>query len=120
AAPVPRKIGFVAFLMLLVYVVVVIKIATLQSLDNSLLFGIYSVLVSSYILSRFLLAYFYSPRVNVQASSNYRPIVSFVTPAKDEGAHIAETLRAMMLSDYPADRFEIIAINDGSSDDTSQ
>ena len=36
----------------------------------------------------------------------------------NEGFAVAETLRALLKSDYPAEKMEIIAINDGSADDT--
>ena len=41
-----------------------------------------------------------------------------MTPAKNEGEYIAQTLRAIVESDYPTTKFEIIAINDGSTDET--
>lgn len=109
---------FMVLIMMLVYVVLIIKIATIESLNDTLLFGAYSILVSAYILSRFLLAYFYVPRETVIADAAHRPFVTFVTPAKDEGYNIATTLRAMANSDYPKDKMEIIAINDGSTDNT--
>jgi len=100
----------------LVYVVLLVKFVTFKSLQNSLIFGIYSIMVSIYILSRFLLAYFYSPVDN--ADPNYIPTVTFVTPAKDEEDNIGKTLRAILNSNYPKGLFEIIAINDGSADNT--
>jgi hyaluronan synthase len=101
---------------LLVYVVLLVKVITFKQLENSILFGAYSILVSIYILSRFLLAYFYDPTPIPNA--NYTPTVTFVTPAKNEEENISATLRAMMNSNYPKSRFEIIAINDGSTDAT--
>ena len=44
------------------------------------------------------------------------PFVSILVPCHNEGAHVAETIAALSSQDYPD--FEIIAINDGSSDDT--
>ncbi|MBI5456343.1 glycosyltransferase [Candidatus Kaiserbacteria bacterium] len=114
----PGWFAFMGVMMVLIYIVLVIKVITLDSLEDSALFASYSILVSAYILSRFLLAYFYVPKQTVVVDTEYRPFVSFVTPAKNEGEHIAETLRAMLGSDYPGDKFEIIAINDGSTDDT--
>ena len=100
----------------LIYVVLVIKLATIREIDNNWFFGIYSILVSTYILSRFLLAHFYNPVV--ESDAGYQPSVTFVTPAKNEEDNIAQTLRALLKSDYPKELLEIITINDGSTDNT--
>src|SRR3989344_4550225 len=101
-----------------IYLVLVIKIATFRDLSESVLFGSYSILVAGYILSRFLMTYFYKP--DVQTDTYYEPTISFVTPAKNEETYIAKTLRCMLDSDYPKEKMEIIAINDGSTDRTLQ
>ncbi len=44
------------------------------------------------------------------------PLVSILIPAKDEGSHIRTCIERVLQQDYPA--FEVIAINDRSSDDT--
>lgn len=44
------------------------------------------------------------------------PHVAILVPCFNEGAHVAETIAALSAQEYPD--FEIIAINDGSSDDT--
>lgn len=116
---VPGQWLFLVGLLFLVYIVLVIKVVTVQSIQSSLLFATYSILVSAYILSRFLLAYFYAPRLSATTRIGYVPSISFVTPAKDEGEHIATTLRAMLASEYPKHLMEIIAVNDGSEDNTS-
>ena len=100
----------------LIYIVLVVKLATISEINNSWFFGIYSVLVSSYILSRFLLAHFYNPVIEDDPS--YRPSVTFITPAKNEGDNIAQTLRALLASDYPKELLEVITVNDGSTDNT--
>ena len=46
------------------------------------------------------------------------PGVSILIPAHNEAVVIARTLEAMCGLDYPADKLEIIVINDGSSDET--
>jgi biofilm PGA synthesis N-glycosyltransferase PgaC len=44
------------------------------------------------------------------------PLVSLVVPCHDEGAQVRETILQLSRQRYP--HFEIIAVNDGSSDDT--
>jgi hyaluronan synthase len=101
---------------LLIYGVFVLKLITLQQLNNTLLFGTYSILVSMYILSRFALAYFYDePEI---FDKNYQPTISFGVPSKNEEENIRETIMKIANSDYPKNKFDIIAINDGSTDNT--
>jgi len=47
------------------------------------------------------------------------PRVCVLIPAHNEEKVIAATLEAMRKLDYPADRLDILVINDGSSDDTA-
>ena len=46
------------------------------------------------------------------------PRVTVIIPAYNEGAMVEKALYAAAASDYPADRLEIICIDDGSKDDT--
>ncbi len=114
--------GWVIFYML-IYIVLVIKLVTIQEVGNGLFFAAYSVAVSFYILSRFFLAYFYMhDEVNnhpkIKMVKGYEPTVSFGVPSKNEGENIRETIMRIAQSDYPKNKFDIIAINDGSDDNT--
>jgi cellulose synthase/poly-beta-1,6-N-acetylglucosamine synthase-like glycosyltransferase len=51
-------------------------------------------------------------------TDDYRPTVTVVIPLFNEGAGIAETLRAVLASDYPADQLDVICVDDCSSDDS--
>ena len=46
------------------------------------------------------------------------PFVSILIPAFNEGIVIRRTLESMLSLNYPRERYEIIVINDGSTDDT--
>jgi hyaluronan synthase len=46
------------------------------------------------------------------------PKVTVIIPAYNEGAMVEKAIYAAAASDYPADRLEIICIDDGSKDDT--
>lgn len=46
------------------------------------------------------------------------PGVSIVVPARDEGAQVEATLRSLLALDYP--HFQVIAVNDRSTDDTGE
>lgn len=51
-------------------------------------------------------------------SSGPLPRVTVIVPAYNEGAMVEKALYSAAASDYPADRLEIICIDDGSKDDT--
>ena len=47
------------------------------------------------------------------------PFVSVMVPAHNEGVVITRTALSLLDFDYPADRYEVIVINDNSSDDSA-
>jgi cellulose synthase/poly-beta-1,6-N-acetylglucosamine synthase-like glycosyltransferase len=48
------------------------------------------------------------------------PFVSIIVAARNEEYSIGECLYSLVALDYPSDKFEIIAVNDGSSDKTAE
>ena len=48
------------------------------------------------------------------------PTVSILVPAHNEALVIVRTVRALMNMEYPVDRYEVIVINDNSTDDTAE
>ncbi len=101
----------------LIYVILVLKVITIRELNDSILISAYSIAISFYILSRFALGYLYNPRKN-DYEEKYLPTISFSVPSKNEGENIRETIVRIAKSDYPKDKFDIIAVNDGSTDNT--
>lgn len=51
--------------------------------------------------------------------NNWKPKVSVLVPARNEAATITETLQGLHNQTYPAEKLEIIIIDDNSSDHTS-
>jgi hyaluronan synthase len=100
---------------LVIYIILLLKVITYESLYDHVFFGTYSILITTYILSRFLLSYVHKP---VRPDPAYEPTVTFVVPAKNEEDNIAETIRRFAEVDYPLSKIEVIAINDGSTDRT--
>jgi hyaluronan synthase len=87
---------------------------TLKARQVSGINVLYTVVVSSYVLSRFVLASFYrAPR-----NAGLEPEVALIVPAYNEGAAVARTIHACLGLDYPKEKLEIVVINDGSTDDT--
>ncbi len=112
-----HKISTWVVFLFLVYIVLAIKVITFKNLEESIIFSTYSILVSFYILSRFGLSYFYEFD-EADFDKNYEPTISFAVPSKNEEENIRETILRIAKTDYPKKKFDIIAINDGSTDNT--
>ncbi len=65
---------------------------------------------------RLLLAIRYRPCATVEDDD--LPTVTVIVPAFNEGRLVAKTVRSIAEADYPADRLQIIVVDDGSTDDT--
>jgi hyaluronan synthase len=76
--------------------------------------NVYSIIISVYILSRFIFSAFYRP----PEDKNHFPTITVVIACKNEEESIRRTIDCVYRSDYPSDRLEVIAVNDGSTDDT--
>ncbi len=58
------------------------------------------------------------PRVAGWAAGRPAPFVCIIVPARDEQRAVGACLRALMQQSYPPDRYQIIALDDNSSDHT--
>lgn len=58
----------------------------------------------------------YKPIASV--SNEELPTVTVIVPAYNEGKQVWATLKSLAKSDYPAHKLELLAIDDGSKDDT--
>ena len=79
------------------------------------LFWVYGILMTSFILVVHIITRGYKP----VPDRGYRPTVSVVVPSKNEEAVIGQTVNAILASDYPQDKIEIVVVNDGSTDKTA-
>jgi hyaluronan synthase len=70
----------------------------------------------SVFLWRLVLVLFYKPAATL--SDAKLPKITVIVPAYNEGSCVLKTLRSVLKSDYPAEKLQIIAVNDGSKDDT--
>ncbi|MFA4960365.1 MAG: glycosyltransferase [Candidatus Pacearchaeota archaeon] len=79
----------------------------------------YTVFVTTFMLSRVVGSLFYkSPSKKIEPGKELS--VSFIIPSKNEEKAIYDTIRHCAICEYPKDKIEIIAINDGSTDNTLQ
>ena len=81
---------------------------------SDVLFMAYGIVVVTYITSRFLFSLPYRP----PRDAGIEPHVAIVMPAFNEEEVIAHSLRSLLALDYPQDKLELVAVNDGSTDDT--
>jgi hyaluronan synthase len=111
-----RTLKAVAALYLIVLIVSVMayKAAFIGLMFSNVFFGVYSVCVASYILSRFAFSLFYRSA----RDAGVEPRIAIVMPGYNEQDAIAQSLSSLLRLDYPAEKLELIAVNDGSSDDT--
>jgi cellulose synthase/poly-beta-1,6-N-acetylglucosamine synthase-like glycosyltransferase len=59
-------------------------------------------------------------KVDATASTEFKPTVSVLIPARDEENVIGRLLQQMTELTYPKDKLQVIVINDGSSDNTGR
>jgi hyaluronan synthase len=111
--PILRGLAF-SYLAVIVVGIVMYKAAFVQMLTFDPFFTAYGLLVTGYIVSRFVLSLFYRSG----KPKGIEPHVAIVMPAFNEEAAIAQSLRSLLALDYPAHKLQIVAINDGSSDGT--
>lgn len=85
----------------------------------NIIFKIYSALVAICFFARLVMAQIYNHRnqqTNRISARDYHPTITFGVPTYNEEKHIAATLKAIANLNYPKSKFNIIAINDGSTD----
>ncbi|HAM36591.1 MAG TPA: family 2 glycosyl transferase [Elusimicrobia bacterium] len=74
----------------------------------------YSMLAGFYVLSRIGYSFFYKE----PADHGVIKSLTVVLPIKNEERHIESVIRRLFMARYPRDMFEVIAIDDGSTDGT--
>lgn len=79
-----------------------------------------SMLLLAFRLSFYLVMFVLHRRYKPMASVNDAelPLVTVIVPAFNEGKLVWQTLQSLANSDYPAEKLELLAIDDGSKDDT--
>ena len=95
--------------MLIAHIVTRLRTAGFDSFGS-----FYTLLITSYVFSRFLLAAIYSP----PKDAGLEPTIAIVVPAYNESEAVARTIHSCLGLDYPTEKLEVVVINDGSDDDT--
>jgi hyaluronan synthase len=108
-----RAFSFV-YLIAIIAGIVVYKALFIKLLVGDPFFAVYGISVAVYILSRFILSLFYRSGKD----QGIEPRVAIVMPGFNEEEAIAQSLRSLLQLDYPAEKLELVAVNDGSTDRT--
>jgi len=106
------------------FIVIKIKINDFQVNELRFVFG-YTIFITLFMLSRISGSFLYmnykekmSMKHKIKLSEGYEPSVTFIIPCKNEEKVIYHTIKKCLESDYPTNKKEVIAINDGSDDNT--
>jgi hyaluronan synthase len=97
--------------------VILYKAAFLEAMFADPWFGAYSVVVCVFILSRFGFSLFYRSAA-LHSEMELEPTVAVVMPAFNEEGAVGNSVRALLAVDYPAEKLEVVVVNDGSTDGT--
>lgn len=81
-----------------------------------LLGQIFALALTAVLLWRVILVARYRPTPGVE--DERLPTVTVIVPAYNEGAQVQSSLISLVCSDYPREKLQIIAVDDGSRDDT--
>jgi hyaluronan synthase len=108
------------------FLLVLLKSKTAIDFSGEPFFFVYSIFVTTFVLSRIVSALFYKKtlsavldrRFSLFPDKKYEPPVTFVIPCKNEEKDIANTVEKCFEADYPTEKMEVIVINDGSTDGT--
>ena len=107
----------VLYLVVIAGVVALYKSQVIGVFARSPFFAVYGALVSTYILSRFAISLFYR---SGRRDLRLRPHAAVVVPAFNEEEAIHASIKALLELDYPADRLDVVVVNDGSTDGTAK
>ncbi|HKI93450.1 MAG TPA: glycosyltransferase [Gaiellaceae bacterium] len=102
--------------------ILAVKSSALHGGTTGHLFLVYSVLVTSFELSRLVAASFHVRTSNacyeLAETEPYEPTVTFVIPCMNEEEAIAISVVNSLAAEYPEDKVEVIVVDDGSTDAT--
>jgi poly-beta-1,6-N-acetyl-D-glucosamine synthase len=65
-----------------------------------------------------IMGYLFITKYTFEEKNNFHPFVSIIVPVYNESKVIADSIKSLLNIDYP--NFEIIIVNDGSTDNTSK
>lgn len=99
---------------LLLAVAVYMQLRSINNYFYQPLISLYSLVAGIFVVSRFILAAMYI----APPSKGFEPTISVLVPCMNEADVIRQTIERIFSAGYPADKIEVVCVNDGSTDDT--
>lgn len=91
----------------------------MQTLSGRILiFSMFSILVFQVSFLLYIAYLFFKYKAVESVSDEELPSCTIIVPAYNEGKLVYQTLISIAASDFPAHKMEVMAVDDGSSDDT--
>ncbi|HEX2960763.1 MAG TPA: glycosyltransferase [Ignavibacteriales bacterium] len=114
--------GIVSFL-LIVTIIITLPITGLSYSNLFVFSSIVSLVIFLFVLlfryfSTLIMAYLYITKYTVENKSDFFPFVSIIVPVYNEGKVLENSVKSLLELDYP--NYEIIIVNDGSTDNTKE
>ncbi len=93
---------------------VFVQVSNVENYWYAPLVNLYSLVAGIFILSRFIIAAFYQAPLD----AGLEPTISVIVPCMNEERDIGRALDQIFASGYPDAKLEVVAVNDGSTDNT--
>ena len=104
-----------AMLLIIAFAVLLMRAESLLLFRFNRITAVYSVITGIFLLTRYLFGSFYRP---VPVDPDFTPGVSIIIPCYNEEEWIARTIISALDQDYPADKLEVIIVDDKSRDNS--
>ncbi len=115
-SPFALKIRIILMIILSITLAITLfyKVHNIEYFYYQVFVNTYSLVVGVFILSRFILASFYTAPIDV----GYEPTVSVLVACMNEEPSISKTIDRIYIEGYPVEKLDAVCVNDGSTDNT--
>ena len=103
----------IILLLFISFTVVMMRAESLIYFKYNALMYSYSIIAAMFLLTRYAFGALYKP---VKINPDYKPSVTIIIPCFNEETWISRTILSCMNQNYPADKLEVIVVDDCSSD----
>lgn len=101
------------FLLFISFVIILMRAESVIYFRFNRFLYLYSIIAATFLLTRYLFATFYHP---VKIDPEYTPGVTVIIPCFNEEQWIQRTILSCINQDYPADKLEVMVVDDCSND----
>lgn len=105
------------FLFIMVFIILLMRAESVIYFKFNKFLYTYSIITAVFLLTRYLFGSLYRA---VPVDMEFTPGVTIVIPCFNEEAWISRTIRSCIDQDYPADKLEVIVVDDHSNDNSAE